>query len=87
MKRGPKPRKAKTSESSKSEEDDFVFRWKGKGEKRNSMHFVSLLLVDVTFYNMLSRGKEIFKIGDAVELIASGNQPSLIGDYKVFIVL
>ena len=49
------------------------------------MPFMPLLLVDVTFYNMLSRGKEIFKIGDAVELFASGNQPSLIGDYKVFI--
>ena len=39
--------------------------------------------VDLTFYNTLTHGDDLFQVGDAVELNPSAHRTSLSGDYKV----
>lgn len=52
----------------------------GEKESYTDCHYYQL---DLTFYEKLTHGDDCFRIGDAVELNSSGQQPSLIGDYKV----
>ena len=39
--------------------------------------------VDLTFYNTLTHGDDLFQVGDAVELNPSAHRTTLSGDYKV----
>ena len=57
------------------------------GRKGNQTQQYALLSnshpLDCTFYDEVKHGEDHFVVGDTLELLSSGKQPSLEGDYKV----
>ena len=83
MRRTAKRTTSTAKRSRKAKEDDLVFHWVGKGEKRDRSCFLWIFSIEVVYYNEVAHGQDHFCVGDTVELCASGRQPPLSGDYKV----